>query len=386
MLAANFNGLNSANLPVWNRTYAGNAPASVTQTGNRYLFATAPTLAVTSTSATKTYGDDLTGTLSSMYSVSLAGVNANTYGNVLLADSAATLATLVGGAAAVSSNGAASTAAVAGSPYAVNVSVGTLSGLTGYGFTYCSPGTITVNPAALTVSANNLSKVYGDADPALTYAVTGLKNGEVAASVFSNALVRAAGETVPGGPYAITRGTLAANGNYTVNTFTPAALTITPAALRVIADDKARLAGDPNPPFTSRITGFRFADTIASLSGNLSLDSNAGVATPSGNYAIVPSGVSSPNYAVTFVNGTLRVGLSTPPEPLRDSLRMISPGQGEGVSSVIVRSAVDINQLPATASGPDDEGGIQQVIGDDENDSRRDCFASSHMGAMSCRR
>ncbi len=36
-----------------------------------------------------------------------------------------------------------------------------------------SNGTLTVSPAPLTVTADNKSKAYGAADPALTYTVTG---------------------------------------------------------------------------------------------------------------------------------------------------------------------------------------------------------------------
>ena len=41
-----FGGLNSANLALWGKTYATYAPASVVETGNRYLFSLTPTLTV----------------------------------------------------------------------------------------------------------------------------------------------------------------------------------------------------------------------------------------------------------------------------------------------------------------------------------------------------
>ena len=48
-----------------------------------------------------------------------------------------------------------------------------------YAFTYVN-GTLTVTKAVLTATANNQTKVYGDANPALTIAYTGFKNGETA--------------------------------------------------------------------------------------------------------------------------------------------------------------------------------------------------------------
>ncbi|GFO70066.1 hypothetical protein GMLC_36450 [Geomonas limicola] len=87
--------------------------------------------------------------------------------------------------------------------------------------------TVTVNKATLTVIANSQTKVYGAADPTLSYIFSGLANGD-SAGVISGALTRAAGESVAGGPYAIGQGTLAAGNNYQIS-FTGANLTITRA-------------------------------------------------------------------------------------------------------------------------------------------------------------
>ncbi len=52
-------------------------------------------------------------------------------------------------------------------------------------------------------------KIYGDADPSLTYQVSGLKNGDSAGSILTGGLNRAAGENV--GVYGINQGDLALN-------------------------------------------------------------------------------------------------------------------------------------------------------------------------------
>ena len=44
-------------------------------------------------------------------------------------------------------------------------------------------GTLTVNPAGLTITANNQSKAYGAAFPALTVSYSGFVNGDTAASL-----------------------------------------------------------------------------------------------------------------------------------------------------------------------------------------------------------
>ncbi|MDN5939175.1 MAG: autotransporter-associated beta strand repeat-containing protein, partial [Salinisphaera sp.] len=150
---ASFGGLSSGNVALWNRSYSGNPPASITQTGNRYLFeTTAQSLTFTPTagSMTKTYGDDVTGSLSTLYTYS--GANTNTYGGAILADSSVALSSLFSGAPAITSAGAPATANVSGSPYAITAAAGTLSSLTGYGMAFGSSGTITVNPYAVSLS------------------------------------------------------------------------------------------------------------------------------------------------------------------------------------------------------------------------------------------
>ena len=49
------------------------------------------------------------------------------------------------------------------------------------------------------------------------------------------------------------------------------------------------------------------ADTSASLIGTLTFTTSATAASGVGSYDVMPGGVSSPNYAITFVKGTLTV-------------------------------------------------------------------------------
>ncbi|WP_289035970.1 BspA family leucine-rich repeat surface protein, partial [uncultured Flavobacterium sp.] len=83
---------------------------------------------------------------------------------------------------------------------------------------------LTIHKAPLTITADALSKEYGTTDPALTYTLTGLVNGDDQ-TVVTGALTRIAGEAV--GTYAITQGTLDTE-NYII-TYTAADFTITTA-------------------------------------------------------------------------------------------------------------------------------------------------------------
>jgi len=77
------------------------------------------------------------------------------------------------------------------------------------------------------VTADAKSRVYGDANPALTWQIggAGLVNGDA----LSGALATSATISSAAGVYGITQGTLAASSNYAFS-FVGANLTVTPAA------------------------------------------------------------------------------------------------------------------------------------------------------------
>jgi hypothetical protein len=191
---------------------------------------------------------------------------------------------------------------VAGGPYAITR--GTLAAAN-YTITYTGAN-LTITPATLTVRAATKTKVYGDTDPALTYTATGFKFSDTAGTVLSGALTRRAGETVAGGPYAISRGTLAANSNYTIS-YTGANLTITPATLAVTAANKSKVYGDADPALTYAASGFKFTDTAASaLTG--ALTRTAGETVAGGPYTINRGSLAAnSNYAISYSGANLSI-------------------------------------------------------------------------------
>lgn len=94
--------------------------------------------------------------------------------------------------------------------------------MTGYKTAELDGLSIIVTPAAVTVTANDKSKTYGEKDPALDATVTGLVNGEDV-NLITYKVTRAAGEDV--GTYAITPAGDATQGNYSV-TYNPGTFTI----------------------------------------------------------------------------------------------------------------------------------------------------------------
>ncbi len=146
------------------------------------------------------------------------------------------------------------------------ITLGTLALNSNYTLNFIG-ATLTIVERPVTVTANTLSKVYGDSDPQLTYS---LSTGSLASGdSFTGGLVRVPGEDV--GTYAISQGTLALNSNY-ILTFTGATFTITQRLITVTADAKIKIYGDPDPEFTYQITSGNLAGNGDAFTGSLTRD------------------------------------------------------------------------------------------------------------------
>ncbi|HMG88429.1 MAG TPA: MBG domain-containing protein, partial [Chryseolinea sp.] len=202
-----------------------------------------------------------------------------------------------------------STLGVTGSPYTITYSYpedATYNGITN------ASTNLTVTPKAITVTAANATKVYGAADPAFTYTTP---PGSLApGDGLTGSLVRAAGEDV--GSYAITQNLgnpividpASSIPNYTV-TFAPGSLSITVAPLTITAEDKSKVYdGLVYTPFTVAYNGFVNGDDETDLGGTLTFSGTATTNTSFGNnYKIIPAGLTSSNYTITFVQGNLNI-------------------------------------------------------------------------------
>ncbi|MBS4012757.1 MAG: hypothetical protein KGZ97_03210, partial [Bacteroidetes bacterium] len=151
-----------------------------------------------------------------------------------------------------------------------------------------------ITPKAIAIIADAKIKVYGDADPALSYVVTGLVGGDT----MSGALTRAAGTGV--GTYAINQGTLSAGANYTI-TYAGALLTITAKPITVVADAKSKVYGAADPAFTYVVTGLVGADA---MSGALTRAAGTGVGTYEINQGTLSAGA---NYTITYTGALLTI-------------------------------------------------------------------------------
>jgi hypothetical protein len=167
--------------------------------------------------------------------------------------------------------------------------------------------TLVVDKAPLTVTADNKSKVYGAADPELTYTVDGdmLRFGDQATVVSGVNLTTKTGKDATFGTHVITAsGGTAANYVITCN---PGTLTVSKASLTVTADNKSKVYGAADPVLTRKFTGELFYGDQYSVVTGVELSTATGAEATAGTHTIVAKDGVADNYSITHVNGTLTV-------------------------------------------------------------------------------
>ncbi|MCZ0738611.1 MBG domain-containing protein [Phreatobacter sp. AB_2022a] len=285
-----FGGLDSGNTAIFGASPATLPPGSVSQAGNRYLFASRPTLTFTSINGSKVYGEEGAATIAGLYAVT--GYDPGVSG-AYRGDDAATAYT---GAPALTSAGTGAFVPAGGLGYTVHVAQGTLASPSGYAFSFSSPGILSVTPRPISVTADTKSRVYGDGNPALTYNVSGLLAGDALTGGLETDATSGSGV----GTYAIRIGSLG-NPNYAIS-YTGADLTIVARPITVAADAKSRVYGDGNPVLTYSTSGLLPGDA---LTGGLETDAMSGSGV--GTYAIRIGSLGHPNYAISYTGAELAV-------------------------------------------------------------------------------
>lgn len=151
----------------------------------------------------------------------------------------------------------------------------------------------------VTVKARNLSRIYGDDNPELTYTVIGAElEGKPE-------LTCEADKTSDAGRYKIKigRGTIQ---DEDVE-FEDGYLIVKRAPLEVIVEDATRGKGESNPEFTLRYEGFRNGDTESVFNEKPQTMCVADENSPEGEYEIVVEGGDADNYDFSYTNGKLTV-------------------------------------------------------------------------------
>jgi hypothetical protein len=227
------------------------------------------------------------------------------------------------GSVTEASAGKVATAGVAGSPYVITASNATGGTFTpgNYTISYVN-GALTVIPAGLTVTANNVTKTYGQTPALNGFTETGLANGETIGSVTEASAGKVATAGVAGSPYVITASNATGGtftpGNYTIS-YVNGALTVIPAALTVTANSITKIYGETPPLNGFTEVGLVNSETIGHVT-ETSPGQNPSAYLSGSPYVIHVSdatgGTFTPgNYSITYVSGVLTVvpGVPIPP-------------------------------------------------------------------------
>ena len=164
--------------------------------------------------------------------------------------------------------------------------------------------TLTIEEKAdveVTVTVDNATRKYGEANPELTYTVTPADvdlTGKVTLTCDADAKSEV-------GEYDITA--TAAEVEGMVITCVNGKLTVTPALLKVTANDVTRNEGEANPEFKLTYEGFVNGEDESVLTAKPTATTTATAESVAGDYEITVSGGEAKNYTFEYKSGTLTI-------------------------------------------------------------------------------
>lgn len=187
----------------------------------------------------------------------------------------------------------------------------TTTGLSATNYDFSSESaSLYIDKAILTITALNLNKVYGQANPTFTYSISGFVNGENASVITGVPTITTNATTGTSiGSYTISISGDALNANNYDFVFKNGTLSITKPNLTVMGGNFSRNYGSANPVFSASITGFLNGDNASVVTGAASFTTAANTSSNAGNYAITVSNgsLAATNYNFVFVNGQLTI-------------------------------------------------------------------------------
>ena len=168
------------------------------------------------------------------------------------------------------------------------------------------PGTLTVIPASLMITAGGKMKVYGAGLPTMTASYSGWVNSDSPGSLTAPpTLSTTATAASHSGSYTITASG-ATSSDYAIS-YVGGTLTVTPAPLAITADSKTKVYGSGMPALTASYSGWVNGDQPGSLTTQAALSTTAIASSNVGSYAINATGAASSDYTISYVGGTLSV-------------------------------------------------------------------------------
>jgi len=163
--------------------------------------------------------------------------------------------------------------------------------------------TLIVDPAVLTITANNARMTQGGPLPTLTVSYAGFVNGDNASSLTANPMITTTAiSSSPAGTYPITAsGARDPNYNFV---YLPGTLTINSATVQVTANAQTKEYGTPDPTFSYAVGGLPNGENAIIFTGSLSR-------TPgedAGTYPITIGSLSAGgNYTISYTGNFLTI-------------------------------------------------------------------------------
>lgn len=199
------------------------------------------------------------------------------------------------------------TAASGVGTYPITITKGTI---TNYNDSYIN-GTLTIKKAALTITAENKSKTYGDVNPDFSCVYSGFVKEETSAVLTTQPTLATEATVASGvGTYDITVSGAAA-ANYEIS-YAKGTLTVNKATLTATAKNASVKQGEATPTLEIEYSGWKNNDDVLVLTTAPTASTERTVASEPNDYAITVAGGADDNYDFTYVPGTLTVTAADP--------------------------------------------------------------------------
>jgi hypothetical protein len=209
---------------------------------------------------------------------------------------------------------------------AITAGAGTLAA-SNYDFTNLINGNLAITKAHLTVTGNDATKTYGDANPLLSSTVSGFVNSQNLASsgvTGTGAATTTATALTDVGTAAITAGagTLAAS-NYDFTNLINGNLAITKAHLTVTGATSSTTYNGTLQ--TNSFSTFGIKNSNGAVTGVTTSASGTNYsATPYADNLSSATGTGLSNYAITYINGSLAIGQAPLTVYINDATKVIN--------------------------------------------------------------
>jgi hypothetical protein len=174
-----------------------------------------------------------------------------------------------------------------------------------YSFAYVA-GNLAITQALLTVTADDQTKVYGEANPTLTVTYSGYVNADNKSFIDIPAVATTLADATSGVGYYSIHAAGGVDDNYSF-AYVAGNLAITKAELTATADNKSKVYGTNNPMLTITYSGFVNGDDVTDIDGLPTASTTVICSTDVETYPIDLLGGTDNNYSFNLIAGSIQI-------------------------------------------------------------------------------